>query len=718
MDLRKKQIREILNQDMEINRKVFDREKTQAQMLSDLVSPQSMSDSNGLQSFKDVLEKFINALGLKMNEITEIIAKYSGQKSVAEQYSKLMYSFTDTLTISAIWNELMKIYMNPSIKQRTKEEMKTEMVSPKEILEKLIYETKQVIDDLGKDVDDSKYRENQRKYFVRFTIQYSLLRFMLKCINRNTYVPVNEKEVNVEFDNVNRELKSDTEIDYNIVGKLIKNRETNKYYSDEFSEVRKKLEAEKGKLSKDELQKLNMSLRGQHTIVPIGDDYEIIPTQDIIDEDELEEIREEMRLSQPIYTKAEYERKTFKVWLNKNKNRLVKEKAIDKLKTLSLDIFGDVDIIKDFFKNPDVMDNFKIFCISMGEKYPKRKKKIDKLYNNTFDGNIDIENEDNKKVYSGFFKDYDYIDNIEQIYRDKYFVENEEDLKRDAESDLTKELPGILDKKYEEYLARRKGQIYSSKRQEIQRDIIDKYKKLPKMPKMPKMEKGILPTLEEDKLGEKSTNPLTSRYNLEKEPTIPIDALKDAKQRVIRDKNTTEISLDKMRIQNDNIKLLRGEIVARLASVKKTVSALLYDRVKNFMNKYPMIMALWSTILKNLDNSVALDNDFLVEIESSPEFKRSYNLYAPEIADADLNRERIDMSGLGGNQAQKNIFRESFLNKSNILCDKAIAMGDNFYSDADKYYKNLYNKISLRLEGRGRKKFIFDDSKNEMYRSV
>ena len=49
MDLRRKQIREILDQDMEINRRVFDREKSQAYEFSDLVSPQSLSDNDKLQ---------------------------------------------------------------------------------------------------------------------------------------------------------------------------------------------------------------------------------------------------------------------------------------------------------------------------------------------------------------------------------------------------------------------------------------------------------------------------------------------------------------------------------------------------------------------------------------------------------------------------------------------------------------------------------------------
>jgi hypothetical protein len=197
--LRARQNREALEEDLNVNRRVFSIEKQQVAMMGE---EQPITNPND-ESRKDIVEKFVNALLINIERSMNAIALVPLYKSRKAEFLQAVSIVPMTID----WNMISSNYINPSNTQNSRDEMLTNIQSLSSPIQELFKVVNETINYQGTIffVDTERYGAPMKETFNVIKLLLKLFT-LVKLIKDRLFVsnirPITKGEFDTEFNEI------------------------------------------------------------------------------------------------------------------------------------------------------------------------------------------------------------------------------------------------------------------------------------------------------------------------------------------------------------------------------------------------------------------------------------------------------------------------------------------------------------------------------------
>jgi len=205
--LRNRQIREVLDEDMNINRQVFDREKEQVRVFQDTVLPKKTRDVEAEIGVDKLIESINKILENKLSSLEYLLSKITGTSDIGDAEGRRSYnniiSNGDFITV---FNQLVRVYTTTGISRNSQEIIKVKFQEIKTNIDAIIYGIEELIQylfDSGK--SDKEIFQLVRSQAVYQIVKDQLYRGSSYKIIEQGDIEVSIKEVLSELSDVQRE---------------------------------------------------------------------------------------------------------------------------------------------------------------------------------------------------------------------------------------------------------------------------------------------------------------------------------------------------------------------------------------------------------------------------------------------------------------------------------------------------------------------------------
>ena len=208
--LRNKQIREVLDEDMNVNRRVFDREKEQVRVFQENILPKKTRDMEAEIGVDKLVEGINKILENKLSSLEYLLSKITGSSDIGDAEGRRSYnaiiSNGDFITA---FNQLVRVYTTQGISRNSQEIIKVKFQEIKPNIDAIIYGIEELIQYLfesGK--SDKEIFQLVRSQAVYQIVKDQLYRSASYKIIEQGDIEVSIKEVLAELSDVQRaELK-------------------------------------------------------------------------------------------------------------------------------------------------------------------------------------------------------------------------------------------------------------------------------------------------------------------------------------------------------------------------------------------------------------------------------------------------------------------------------------------------------------------------------
>lgn len=214
--LRDRQIREVLDEDQNINRQVFDREKQQVRVFQDNVLPKKTRDTEAEISVDKLIENLNRILENKLTSLEYLLSKIVGTSNIGDAEGRRSYnnvvSNGDFITT---YNQLIRVYTTQGISRNSQEIIKVKFQEIKPNIDAIIYGIEELVQYLFEaDKSDKEIFQLIRSQAVYQIVKDQLYRGSSYKIIEQGDIQVSLKEVLSDLSEVQRvELRDISERD-------------------------------------------------------------------------------------------------------------------------------------------------------------------------------------------------------------------------------------------------------------------------------------------------------------------------------------------------------------------------------------------------------------------------------------------------------------------------------------------------------------------------
>jgi len=144
--LRNRQIREVLDEDMNINRQVFEREKEQVRVFQEDVLPKKTRDIEAEISVDKLIETLNKILENKLTSLEYLLSKIVGTKDIGDAEGRRSYNnVVNNGDFIIAYNQLVRVYTLPGISRASQEAIKVKFQEIKPNLDAMVYGLQELI---------------------------------------------------------------------------------------------------------------------------------------------------------------------------------------------------------------------------------------------------------------------------------------------------------------------------------------------------------------------------------------------------------------------------------------------------------------------------------------------------------------------------------------------------------------------------------------------
>jgi len=205
--LRNRQIREIMDEEMNINRRVFDREKEQVRVFDEVILPKKTRDVDAEIGVDKLIENINKILENKLTSLEYLLSKITSTQDIGDAEGRRSYnniiSNGDFITS---YNSLIRIYTTAGISRNSQEIIKVKFQEIKPNIDAIIYGIEELVQYLfesGK--SDKEIFQLIRSQAVYQVVKNQLYRSSSYKIIEQGDIAVSIKEVLAELSEVQRE---------------------------------------------------------------------------------------------------------------------------------------------------------------------------------------------------------------------------------------------------------------------------------------------------------------------------------------------------------------------------------------------------------------------------------------------------------------------------------------------------------------------------------
>ena len=195
--LRNRQIREILDEDMNINRQVFDREKEQVRVFQEDVLPKKTSDVEAEISVDKLIETLNRTLENKLTGLEYLLSKIVGTKDIGDAEGRRSYNtVVNNGDFITAYNQLIRVYTLPGMSRASQEAIKVKFQELKPNLDAMVYGLQELIQYLF----ESGKTDKEIFQLVRSQAVYELVNKQL--YTGTNYKIIEQADINVSIKEV------------------------------------------------------------------------------------------------------------------------------------------------------------------------------------------------------------------------------------------------------------------------------------------------------------------------------------------------------------------------------------------------------------------------------------------------------------------------------------------------------------------------------------
>jgi len=144
--IRNRQIREILDEDMNINRQVFDREKEQVRVFQEDVLPKKTRDIEAEISVDKLIETLNKILENKLTSLEYLLSKIVGTKDIGDAEGRRSYNnVINNGDFIIAYNQLVRVYTLSGLSRASQEAIKVKFQEIKPNLDAIVYGLQELI---------------------------------------------------------------------------------------------------------------------------------------------------------------------------------------------------------------------------------------------------------------------------------------------------------------------------------------------------------------------------------------------------------------------------------------------------------------------------------------------------------------------------------------------------------------------------------------------
>jgi len=205
--LRNRQIREIMDEEMNINRRVFDREKEQVRVFDEVILPKKTRDIDAEIGVDKLIESINKILENKLTSLEYLLSKITSTQDIGDAEGRRSYNnIVSNGDFITAFNALVRIYTTPGISRNSQEIIKVKFQEIKPNIDAIIYGIEELIQYLfesGK--SDKEIFQLVRSQAVYQIVKDQLYRSASYKIIEQGDIEVSIKEVLTELSEVQRE---------------------------------------------------------------------------------------------------------------------------------------------------------------------------------------------------------------------------------------------------------------------------------------------------------------------------------------------------------------------------------------------------------------------------------------------------------------------------------------------------------------------------------
>jgi len=202
---RRKYIDEVLNEDRRIYHQVFDREKEQARVFNEVVSPKGERDISTEVKVDSEIDRLKGLLDNKIVIGEGIIAPRVGKDPKGKDLERFNLSVAD---ITRTYNDIVRNAIRPDVRSSTRDMVKTKLQELNSLINTLVYLVPEVMLDVirnppvagGMNADFNKMRA-VIPVLGSLLNQYGVYATISKQLSRNSFKPIDNYDIQASINN-------------------------------------------------------------------------------------------------------------------------------------------------------------------------------------------------------------------------------------------------------------------------------------------------------------------------------------------------------------------------------------------------------------------------------------------------------------------------------------------------------------------------------------
>ena len=181
------EVKEIQDEQLNINRRVYDSEKSWASRFTEERNPPNQKDLSTINNTEKKIENLMNTLQEKINLMASMDLGNNLEKSA---------KFGESFAILKNYNEIIRNYINPENNSKTREEIKPKIQQIVPLLNQLIFMTNNYMNSVTFAALDLP---NGRRYLRPIIPTYILLKVIQKNLFRDSYSTIDKPQLDIQY---------------------------------------------------------------------------------------------------------------------------------------------------------------------------------------------------------------------------------------------------------------------------------------------------------------------------------------------------------------------------------------------------------------------------------------------------------------------------------------------------------------------------------------
>jgi hypothetical protein len=218
LSLRQRLIDEILDEDRNVNRQVFDREKVQAKIFTEAVKPKSERDldaeyktEQSIESIKSVLENKVNAVDFLVSGIPQLGTGLGLELNAIDKNISIIVKNGDFVSV---YNNIVRNINRPDIRNDIKDTSRIKMAEIQPQINAIVFGIKNIIPPL---LLNPPVRPNSSLDAILTKLTsiippvvgaLSVYSIVQKQLNSNSFRLIDQSDINNEFNTISRVIES------------------------------------------------------------------------------------------------------------------------------------------------------------------------------------------------------------------------------------------------------------------------------------------------------------------------------------------------------------------------------------------------------------------------------------------------------------------------------------------------------------------------------